>query len=495
MQADLKPTKELAMRLKRTELPTTPRWIFVLAVAFALVAAADSSVWADQDAPAKTANEDTASKATPEEPEEDYYELFHLLADTLDQIERNYVKDVDRRDLVEAAIRGMLSELDPYSNYIPPKRLEQFRAGVENEFGGVGIQVTIEEGQLKVISPLVGTPAYRAGIIAGDTILEIDGKSVKRISMDDAIRQMKGAPGKEVVLKVKHEDADKPVDVKLEREVIHVDTVLGDRRNEDDSWHWMMDDEKKIGYLRVTAFGRHTAEELREALDALSEQGVKALVLDLRFNPGGLLSAAIEVCDMFIDSGRIVSTEGRNTEPRSWDAHARGTFKDFPMAVLVNHFSASASEIVSACLQDHERAVIVGERTWGKGSVQNIVELEAGGSALKLTTAGYHRPSGKNIHRFPDATDDDEWGVLPSDGFEEKLDAEETRKLTDQRRERDIVDHSHAPVESTIEDRQLDKALAYLVGRLDVSGDGAEESPPEEQEPAEPVVAAKDMAP
>ena len=207
----------------------------------------------------------------------------------------------------------------------------------------------------------------------------------------------------------------------ITREWVHVETVLGDRRKSDDSWDFMLDHDKHIGYIRLTAFSRDTAQDLKKALVELRKEGLKGLILDLRFNPGGLLNSAIEVSDLFIAKGRIVSTKGRNTPERVWDAQKEGTFEGFPMAVLVNHYSASASEIVSACLQDHKRAAVIGERTWGKGSVQNVIELEGGKSALKLTTASYHRPSGKNIHRFPDAKETDEWGVMPDAGYEVRL--------------------------------------------------------------------------
>jgi len=288
---------------------------------------------------------------------------------------------------------------------------------------------------------------------------------------------MKGKVGTEVAIKVIPPNTTTPEAIKLKREIIRVQTVLGDNRNADDSWNWMYDEENKIGYIRLTAFARHTAEELRGALDNLVEQGVEGLVLDLRFNPGGLLSSAIEVSDMFVDDGRIVSTEGKNAIPKKWDAHKKGTFKDFPMAILINRYSASASEIVSGCLQDHDRAVVVGERTWGKGSVQNIVELEEGSSALKLTTAGYRRPSGKNIHRFKDSKEEDEWGVSPNEGFAVKLSGPEMSLLHKHWRERDIVRKQETEKPegaddgqgSDFVDKQLEKGLEYLYEQLEVA--------------------------
>jgi carboxyl-terminal processing protease len=407
-------------------------------------------------------------------------QLLELFADTLDQVERNYVKDVTRRRLMEAAIRGMLSELDPYSNFIPPKQLDRFKVEVENEFGGVGIQVSTENGQLRVISPLVGTPAYRAGVMSGDSIVEIDGQSTKGITLDEAVQRMKGLLGTKVTLKLLRTGATEAETVELERENIRVETILGESRNLDDSWRWLLDQEQNIGCIRITGFGRHTAEDLRKVLKQLADLKLGGLILDLRFNPGGLLSSAIEVSDMFISRGRIVSTEGRNVESRTWDATEKGTFEDFPMAVLVNRYSASASEIVAACLQDHDRAVVVGERTWGKGSVQNVIEMERGASALKLTTAGYHRPNGKNIHRFPDAKDTDVWGVIPDSGFEIKLAGPQMTQLIAHRRQKDIVRKQNGDRDPNADkndgfvDPQLQKAVEYIRERL------AAQKPPEE---------------
>src|SRR5262249_35835966 len=225
----------------------------------------------------------------------------------------------------------------------------------------------------------------------------------------------------------------------LDREIVHVDTVMGDTRKPDDSWNFMLDPEKRIGYIRLASFSRDTVGDLRKALEELQRLKMRGLVLDLRFNTGGLLTSAVEVCNMFISEGRIVSTKGRNTQEKVWDAVKGGQFEGFPIAILVNHYSASASEIVSACLQDHHRAIVVGDRTWGKGSVQNVIELEDGKSALKLTTATYTRPNGHNIHRFPDAKDSDEWGVKPDPGMEVRLDDAEMNMLLADRYQRDMV--------------------------------------------------------
>jgi len=428
-----------------------------------------------------------------ERPKEDDYELHKLLVDTLDQVERNYVKDISRRELIEAAIQGILDKLDPYSAYISPKELDEFRTSVDGNFGGIGIQIAVEDGQLKVLSPLVGTPAYRAGMMAGDRILEIDGKSTEGIDhVEEAVRQLKGEAGSQVSLTVLHPNQSEKEPITLTREIIRVDTVLGDHRNEDDHWDFLLDRPGKIGYVRITAFSRGTAGELRRTLEELKKREFRGLILDLRFNPGGLLGSAVEVSDLFVSQGRIVSTEGRAAPERSWDAKESGTLEGFPMVVLVNRYSASASEIVAACLQDHKRAVVMGERTWGKGSVQNVIELERrphGGtakSALKLTTASYHRPSGKKIHRFPGDGDDDEWGVVPNDGYLLKLSDEEMVALIRDRSRRDVLQPKPPLLAQVAESGQEPPAAEVAVDPQE-SPDAKPQSPAGEEVEGQPT--------
>jgi carboxyl-terminal processing protease len=390
-------------------------------------------------APALAKEPDATSKKSPQAVDDEEYELQRMLVDTLDQVERNYVKTISRRELIEAAIDGILRKLDPYSTYIAPDDLDRFRGAIDSRFGGIGVQVTVGSRGLTVLSPLVNTPAHRAGILAGDRIIAIDGRSTEGVDLVKATEVLKGKIGTKVALSVLHPGQTKPKEVTLTRELIQVETVLGDRRKDDNAWDFMVDHPKRIGYVRVTAFSRSTADELRAAVQSLQRQNFAGLVLDLRFNPGGLLSSAIEVSDLFIEKGRIVSTTGRNVAERVWDARSAGTLPDFPMVVLVNRFSASASEIVAACLQDHHRAVIMGERTWGKGSVQNVIPLEHGHSALKLTTSSYHRPSGKNINRSPGASEKDDWGVTPDKGFAVETSPREVIALVNDLHRRDIL--------------------------------------------------------
>lgn len=422
----------------------------------------------DDDNAADTTLVVPKDEAKAESKEDQYFEIMRIFADTLEQVERNYVKDVDRRKLAEAAIRGMLEELDPYSNYIGPEDLTKFNTQVEGEFGGIGVQVSLDpqSRRLTVTSPLPGTPAYKAGVRAGDTIMEINDKSTEKMTIDDAVKVLKGKIGDEVKIGVLHRGSANVEQLRMKREMIQMPSVMGDTYKPDDSWNFMLDPEKKIGYIRMTSgFGRNTAKELKNALTELTGQGMKGLILDLRFNPGGLLNVATEVADLFLEEGKIVTTKGRNTEERPVFARKSGTFAGFPMAILVNRFSASASEVVSAALQDHKRAVVVGERTWGKGSVQNVIELENGKSALKLTTQSYHRPSGKNIHRFPGAKESEEWGVMPDEGYLVPFADDDMRKYWEYRRERDVLS-KEAPAKSEYVDKQLTKAVEYIDGQL-----------------------------
>jgi carboxyl-terminal processing protease len=433
-------------------------------------------------------------------PKEDYYELYTILVDAIDQVERNYVKEYGRRELIEAAIEGVLDKLDPYSAYINPDEISRFRGTVESEFGGIGIQLAPNPRQLTIFSPLVGTPAYRAGLLAGDRIVEIEGKSTQGMRMEEVIRLLKGKPKTKVRLAVIHLGKKEKVEVTITRQIIHVDTVLGDRRKEDDAWDFMLKPEEHIGYVRITAFSRDTARpELQTVLEQLRSDGLQGLILDLRFNPGGLLTSAIEASDLFISKGRIVSTKGRNSPERAWDAKKEGTFEGFPMVVLVNRYSASASEIVSACLQDHKRAVIMGERTWGKGSVQNVIELAGGESLLKLTTASYRRPSGKNIHRFYGAKegDDQQWGVTPDKGFDLRLSDAEMGSLIHQRRQRDVVQpkpDKPKPDEPKPDEPKPDKPKPDEIEQPDQpeekpaeSGEGDQQQPQPEDDPEQPA--------
>ena len=384
-------------------------------------------------------------------PKDEMLELYGLFVDAVEKVEANYVRPVSRRELLESALEGMLQQLDPHSTYFSVNDAPGFRRQIEGEFGGIGIQVDVdpETLRLRVVAPMVGTPAYDAGMLAGDQILEIDGQSAEGMSPDKAVEVLTGRPGTDVKLSVLHEGSEEPETITITRAIIKVPSILGDHRKPDDSWDFLIDKDRKIGYVRISSFIASSAEDLRKVLDQLQEQGMRGLILDLRNDPGGLLSAAVEVADLFLADGEIVSTRGRNTQPRTFRAQKDSPFEDVPMVVLVNQNSASASEIVSAALQDHHRATIVGMRSYGKGSVQNLFELDSGNSVLKLTVASYYRPSGENIHRFRNAKPTDQWGVKPDKDCEVKLTPREYVDWFRARRDHDLAaGHRRTPVET-----------------------------------------------
>jgi carboxyl-terminal processing protease len=421
------------------------------------------------------------------------HENLRLLVDVLDEVEHKYVKELGpekMRDLVEDMINSGLEHLDRHSNFINADEYRQFMKQSKGRFGGIGIKIgTDRGGQVFVESPMVGTPAYEAGILAGDLIVKIDGKSTETMSLKKAVDMIQGEPGQQVVLSVVHEGSKKPVDIPITRAEIHVDSVLGDVRKADklEEWDFMMDRTNRIAYLRVVQFGETTVTELTAVIDQLQKEGMRGLIIDLRGNPGGLLKAAVETSSLFLPEGKkVVTTKGRDRREEVYESRKERTMPpggtDYPIVVLVNRWSASASEIVAAALQDHHRAIIIGERSYGKGSVQNVIQLESGTSALKLTTASYWRPSGKNIHRFPDSKEEDEWGVRANEGFEVKLSDEERLEYYKYRRDRDVVRRPGQPVKvpgpkeekgdktakvkEPFRDRVLDKALDYLRGEL-----------------------------
>lgn len=416
--------------------------------------------------------------------------LADLVTEAQQLIERDYVEPVDRRELIDATLRGLTTPLDDYSTYISPDDYRAFQEGMDQRFGGIGIQVSLDPdtGQLVVTSPLVGTPAFKAGMMPGDVILEIDGESTEEFTLEDAVKRMRGEPGSPVRLTILHPGETERREIELRRAVIAVESVLGDVRKSDGTWSFFLEGARDIGYIRVAAFNEKTIEEFAFALLQLrTQQGMRALILDLRDNPGGLLKAAVQMCDLFIDEGKIVTVQGRRgRDSETHYASREDSLTEFPLVVLVNGFSASASEIVAACLQDHGRAVVIGERTWGKASVQVVEPLSDGQSALKLTIAHYTRPNGANIHRRQDATDADQWGVRPNEGFEVPLDDQQRRERIRVRRERDAVHrHGYPPEVPRGEaywqtDPPLLRAVEHLRGVLDQRPTAEAESPPRE---------------
>ena len=371
-----------------------------------------------------------------------------------------YVDRVDKQKLLNSAMTGLTAGLDPYTQYIPPGALESFEDSIQQEFAGIGILIEQpgENQGVRVITPLVGSPALEAGFQPGDWIIEVAGKETEKAKMDQVSQLLRGPIGSEVQVTVRRkQDPSDPTDqtdqtdptdpsdfieltLTVKRANIQLDSVAGDYRTADDSWVYRLADAPDIAYVRLTGFGERTTVELRKVLKDL-DNNYDGLILDLRGNAGGLLTSAVEVCDMFLNEGMIVSTRGRGilddgadastvAEESAWRA-TPGTLvaKDKPVTVLVDRDSASAAEIVAACLKDHGRATVVGERSFGKGSVQNVFPLENGRSALKLTTARYYRPNGHNIHRKEGDGEDAEWGVKPTEGFEVKVEDAARRRL------------------------------------------------------------------
>ena len=313
---------------------------------------------------------------------------IRIFTEIFSKIKSDYVENIEDSTLLKNAIRGMLQGLDPHSAYLDKDSYKELQEGTAGEFGGLGIEVGYEDGFVKVISPIDDTPAKRAGIKAGDLIIRLDGKSVKGISLMEAVKMMRGKPGSEIELTILRGGEEKPFNVTIVRDIITVKNIKAETI------------ESAFGYIRISNFQIHTVDDLSKALTKLESENnnmLKGLVLDLRNNPGGLLNAAVGVSDLFLDEGLIVYTEGRVKGSKlKFNAKPSEMFKDIPIIVLVNGGSASASEIVAGALQDHRRAIIMGERTFGKGSVQTILPMNDE-TALKLTTARYYTPSGRSI--------------------------------------------------------------------------------------------------
>ena len=323
----------------------------------------------------------------------DTYRLLTLFGDVFERVRADYVDPVPDKQLVENSINGMLTGLDPHSNYMDAKAFRDMQVQTKGEFGGLGIEVTQESGWIKVISPIDDTPASRAGIKPGDLITAIDGKTVQGLALSDAVDRMRGPPNSKITLTLHRDGVDKPIDVSLLREIIKIQ-VVKDRLEPDD-----------IGYVRLSQFTEQADASLRKAVQQLKADAAKArpggkltaLILDLRNNPGGLLDQAIAVSSDFVDQGEIVSTRARHAEDsQRWNAKGADIIPGIPLVVLTNNGSASSSEIVAGALQDHRRAVLLGTKSFGKGSVQTVIPLPGNG-AMRLTTARYYTPSGRSI--------------------------------------------------------------------------------------------------
>ena len=398
------------------------------------------------------------------------YEQLDLFGDIFERIRAQYVEDVDEAELIEAAINGMLTSLDPHSSYLSPKDASDMRVQTRGEFGGLGIEVTQEDGFVKVVSPIDDTPADAAGMEAGDFITHVDGESVLGLTLDQAVEMMRGPVGSEIIITVVREGTDEPFDVSIIRDTIKLTAVRTRAEGE-------------TVVLRVTTFNDQTYPNLVSGLkEAVDEVGgmdkVNGFVLDLRNNPGGLLTQAIKVSDGFLDAGEIVSTRGRDPQDgERYNATAGDLAEGKPVVVLINGGSASASEIVAGALQDHRRAIVVGTKSFGKGSVQTVMPLRGDG-AMRLTTARYYTPSGRSIQALGVSPDIivEQPPRKPDDATEEEADARPQRTEADLRGslnndslsedERRQIEEERAAAEEAAKLRDDDYQLAYAIDLL-----------------------------
>jgi len=355
---------------------------------------------------------------------EERYQELQLFAKVLNLIQQYYVEEVDTKKLIYGGIKGMLRELDPHTNFLPPDIYKEFETETAGEFGGIGIEITVQNGVLTVISPIEDTPAWKAGIKAGDKIIDIDGESTKGFSLVEAAQRMKGKKGAKIKMGIFREGFDRPQQFVIERGTVKIKSVK------------YTDLDEGYAYVRITSFIENSFSDLDRVLKAHDKKykGTKGLLIDLRRNPGGLLDQAIQISDLFLNEGTIVSTMGRNQKEKEVVyAKKAGTLSNYPLILLVDEYSASASEIFAGAMQDNKRALIMGHRTFGKGSVQSVVKL-GDGSGLKLTVGRYYTPSGKSIQSY---------GIVPDIELED-LSAElldQARVKRDVHREKDMAGH------------------------------------------------------
>lgn len=399
------------------------------------------------------------------------YEQLDLLVDVRHEIVTEYVEEPDESKMIDAAVRAMVESLgDPYTVYLAPQELPDFDKRVRGTFSGIGAEIDLHENRLRIVTPLEDSPAWKSGILAGDIVLEIEGQSTEGITTAEAIKKLTGEAGTDVTIKVRHTDG-KVETITVTRAVIQVPTLKGFRKNGDNTWNYMLDAQRKIGYVRLTQFTEESQPRLSGAIEQLHNDGMKAMILDLRFNPGGLLDSAVSISDLFLSPGKtIVSVRGRAHRDQEYQSTDEADLRGMPLVVLVNEASASASEIVAGALKDNGRAVIIGTRTFGKGSVQQLKLLEANQGAIKITNALYYLPSGRNIHK---REGQEYWGVDPTDGFYVPMTDEQVIEMLKVRRESGIdsgnLDKPVTPdmLEQDLKDVQLAAALRAVVGRLD----------------------------
>jgi carboxyl-terminal processing protease len=318
-------------------------------------------------------------------PNDEFYKKLDLFSDVLNTIKKEYVDEVKQDEVIDSAINGMLQSLDPYSSYMSPEAFQNMNRDTKGEFGGLGIEITMEAGLVKIITPIEGTPADKAGVLAGDYIVKINGKQVKGMTLLDAVKLMRGKVGTSINITVRRPEIEDEIKFKITRAIIKIREVSAEIKS-------------NIGYIRLRAFNEQSHNQLIKQLNKITNNKLDGYILDLRNNPGGLLSQAIKITETFLDGGEIVSTKGRDkNDIRIFNAKKGDKINKKPLIILINQGSASASEIVSGALKDHKRAILVGEKSFGKGSVQSIIRLKNRGG-LRLTTAKYYLPSGVSIH-------------------------------------------------------------------------------------------------
>ncbi len=364
--------------------------------------------------------------------------------------------------------------MDEHSHYISPADKTEFDNDLNQEFVGIGILQASDPKtkQLLVLSPVPDGPAVAAGVRAGDRIVKIDGQNTKGMSLKDSSARIKGRAGTSVTITVEHVGQSQPVDVTIVRRLVHEETVEGASRDSEGRWNFLLPGSPRVGYAWITAFTdadrgeKSTAADFLAALEQLRKDKVRGLVLDLRDNRGGSLRAAIEICDMLVPRGEIVTTRGRDGRVmRAYAASGRARFTDFPIVVLVNGYTASASEIVAACLQDNGRAIVAGQRSYGKGTVQEVVDLGPALGEMKFTVATYWRPSGQDINRPPDDGKNIPWGVTPNEGFDVPISDQQRQKLLEYTQDREIAALTGAKRPPEVQDLVLQKAEEHLDGK------------------------------
>jgi carboxyl-terminal processing protease len=378
------------------------------------------------------------------------------------RIAEQYVSPVDDAEIIRSAIKAMIGALhDPYSDYLTPEMLADMEKQIGGTVAGIGAQLEAHEGKIRVVTPLLDSPALKAGLEAGDIILQIDGGSTAGLALSEAVKRIAGPPGSQVNLTIGREGG-RELELTITRSLLQLPSVKGFRRGPDHRWDFLLDPAHRIGYVQIAYFGNTTPQEVRQAVEELKGHGLDGLIIDLRSCPGGLLESSVAVARVFLDQGTIVSIQGRSGELKVMAVDGSSVLPDAPLVVLVNGVTASAAEVVAGSLKDNHRALVVGTRTLGKGSVQTLIKLEEGGGAIKLTTARYQLLGGRSIDRVSGARS---WGIDPDEGFFIPVGQGQAKELEERRKAREVIGKGlEAPEER---DPQLSAALSALIARLE----------------------------